>query len=48
MARVLVKKAKPSTIAQEVAGLFGKHLPTVEKATLIRRGRPLASTYRKR
>lgn len=38
---------KPAGLAQSVAGVFGKQLPALEKATLIRHGKPLASTYRR-
>lgn len=48
MAKVVVKKAQPTRMSVAVALVFGtKAPPTMEKATLIKRGRPLATTYRK-
>lgn len=48
MARVITSSIRPKPLSTAVGALFGRRLPSLEKRTLIRGGKPLASTYVKR
>lgn len=46
MPRVVTDVFKPRPIARAVARIFGRELPDLTKSTLIKKGRPFASTLR--